>query len=161
MSRLRTAGPEDGPLVERLFHQAVVWRPGEETPTLEELLAEPRLAAYVVDFGRKEDYGVIAEENGRPVGGGWWRHFSAQLPGYGFVSEDVPELALAVFAAQRGRGIGTALLEDLIREATARELPGLSLSVARDNPALALYQRLGFSVASAETEPLTMLRPRS
>ncbi len=62
-----------------------------------------------------------------------------------------------MFAGHRGRGIGTALLRKLLREAAARGLRGLSLSVARENSALELYQRLGFTVVDDKTEPLTML----
>ena len=144
--RLRAAGPADEPLLGSLLYEAVVWRQDPGSPSLDELMADPRLAAYVDGFGRPE-----------AVGGAWWRQFSAQLPGYGFVAGDVPELALAVFAGHRGRGIGTALLRKLLREAAARGLRGLSLSVARENSALELYQRLGFTVVDDKTEPLTML----
>ena len=57
-----------------------------------------------------------------------------------------PELRIvdiALFSEHRGRGIGGAVLSDLIDEATIGGVP-VRIHVERDNPALALYQRLGF-----------------
>ena len=51
---------------------------------------------------------------------------------------------MGVTADNRGRGVGTILLERLIAEAQSLSLPALSLSVEPDNFATALYQRLGF-----------------
>jgi ribosomal protein S18 acetylase RimI-like enzyme len=45
----------------------------------------------------------------------------------------------------RGAGIGARLLRDLIAEAHARGVP-VGLHVQRDNPALRLYERLGFEL---------------
>ena len=46
----------------------------------------------------------------------------------------------------RGGGIGTSLLEELAAEADAAG-KSLTIHVERMNPALRLYERLGFSVA--------------
>lgn len=57
-----------------------------------------------------------------------------------------PELRIvdiALFSEHRGRGIGGAVLSDLIDEATIGGVP-VRIHVERDNPALALYRRLGF-----------------
>jgi ribosomal protein S18 acetylase RimI-like enzyme len=40
--------------------------------------------------------------------------------------------------------VGTALLRALIERARADDVPALSLSVERENPALRLYKQLGF-----------------
>jgi ribosomal protein S18 acetylase RimI-like enzyme len=64
--------------------------------------------------------------------------------GYGFVATDVPELSIGVTADERGRGVGTALLEELLAQARATGHPAVSLSVETDNPAVRLYERLGF-----------------
>ena len=50
---------------------------------------------------------------------------------------------IAVAPAFRGRGIGTALLEELIAEAGASGR-SLSIHVEKLNPARSLYERLGF-----------------
>jgi ribosomal protein S18 acetylase RimI-like enzyme len=50
---------------------------------------------------------------------------------------------IALLPAHRGTGIGTRLLRALMAEASAAHMP-LRLSVAKNNPALRLYLRLGF-----------------
>lgn len=57
----------------------------------------------------------------------------------------------------RGRGIGTALLAQLIR-AVEGVYENISLSVTEGNPALRLYQRLGFEVCGREGDSITMKR---
>jgi len=47
-----------------------------------------------------------------------------------------------------GRGLGTEAILGLIRESGARSVP-VRLSVLRGNPAIRLYQRLGFAEVSA------------
>jgi len=55
---------------------------------------------------------------------------------------------LYIDARFRGRGLGTAVLRELLAIARARQLP-LSLRVLKPNPARRLYQRLGFRVTRA------------
>lgn len=50
---------------------------------------------------------------------------------------------IALVPEQRGRGIGSALLQELMAEARATKRE-LTLHVEPDNPAQHLYQRLGF-----------------
>lgn len=57
--------------------------------------------------------------------------------------EDIRIMDIAVAPAFRGRGIGTALIEDLIAEARASER-SVSVHVEMQNPARSLYDRLGF-----------------
>jgi len=52
---------------------------------------------------------------------------------------------IALLAEHRGRGLGRSIIEDLMREA-ARQEKIVTLHVERFNPALRLYQRLGFRV---------------
>jgi GNAT superfamily N-acetyltransferase len=50
---------------------------------------------------------------------------------------------IALLPQHRNLGIGSSLLTDLMAEATAAQKP-LSIHVERFNPALRLYQRIGF-----------------
>lgn len=57
---------------------------------------------------------------------------------------------VSLVAEQRGRGLGSALLQMLQAEAADRGVP-VQLSVRRGNPAARLYERLGFvEIASDE-----------
>jgi ribosomal protein S18 acetylase RimI-like enzyme len=152
---IRPAAREDLPFLwEMLFEAAAV---GDEIRAMgiEKALALPFIAHIPEQFGRKGDFGFVAETAGKIlIGAIWARVFPAEAKGYGFVSTEIPELAVAVAPAFRGRGAGTKLLEELIKEAQNLKFPALSLSVDRRNPALKLYERLGFADAgvSKETE---------
>ncbi len=49
----------------------------------------------------------------------------------------------------RAKGVGTAILEAVLRTAASEKLP-VRIHVERYNPALQLYKRLGFAVSSEE-----------
>lgn len=51
---------------------------------------------------------------------------------------------LAVVPAARGRGVGERLLGDALERATAAGLARMHLDLYADNPALRLYERMGF-----------------
>jgi GNAT superfamily N-acetyltransferase len=65
-------------------------------------------------------------------------------PGYGFVDDSTPEIALAILPDHRGRGVGGALLREIRYVARSRGYGALSLSVEHGNPVLRLYERSGF-----------------
>ena len=101
---------------------------------------------------------MVAEADGNPVGAAWYRRFSRNEPGYGFISEDIPEVSIAVVPEMRGRGIGRTLLVRLIDQARAEALPALSLSVSIHNPvAMRLYASLGFLTVAGDGDHPTML----
>ncbi len=66
----------------------------------------------------------------------------------------VPELSIGVTGAARGRGVGRALLNALLKLAREQGHRALSLSVDRQNPARRLYEHMGFRDAgvSAPTD---------
>ena len=96
-----------------MLGEAAVWRPDKPTPTADQVLADPRYAMYLAGWPRHGDYGLIAEQDG-PLGAAWYRTYTEVSHGYGFISEDVPELSIAVVASRRHEGIGRRLLVDLV-----------------------------------------------
>jgi ribosomal protein S18 acetylase RimI-like enzyme len=74
------------------------------------------------------------------------------------ISESATEITLNqihIVAEFRSRGIGTRIIRDLLAHAQDKGLP-VVLSVVRNNPALALYQRLGFRIIGEDVEKLHM-----
>ncbi len=65
---------------------------------------------------------------------------------------------IALLPEHRGNGIGSALLRDLLAEADAAG-KRVTIHVERLNPALRLYERLGFSVAEDKGVYLFLERP--
>jgi ribosomal protein S18 acetylase RimI-like enzyme len=109
-------------------------------------LALPQVRRNVVGIGRPGDAGVVAvTADGARLGAAWYRLFSVEEPGWGFITVDVPVLAIGVVPEARGRGIGGALLDALLALAREHGFRALSLAVDRQNPAARrLYERTGF-----------------
>src|SRR5262245_39118605 len=134
-----------------MLHHAYYWkeRAPDEGPGPVQL--------YVKAWGRPGDTAVIALVDGFPAGAAWFRLFKASAPGYGFVDEQTPELAIAVVPNARGRGVGTALLEALLARARGEGFGALSLSVDRLNKgAIALYEQYGFHRVAESDDSLTL-----
>jgi ribosomal protein S18 acetylase RimI-like enzyme len=129
-----------------MLYHAVFVPAGRPQPP-RNIVNRPDIAKYVHNWGRPDDLGVIAVDTAtqQPVGAAWLRLFTRENPGYGYVDDDTPELTIALLPRYRDEGIGTSLLMHLLQVAAGR-YPAVSLSVARENPALRLYQRLGFEV---------------
>jgi len=146
---LRDATADDLPALMDALHHAANWD-GTERFSRAKLLAEPRLAGYVSGWPRPGDFGVVATSGSTAVGAAWCRAFPADEPGYGYVADDVPEVSMGVDVGWRGRGVGTALLAELVEQARARGLRRLSLSVEDGNRARRLYERAGFTPVGRE-----------
>lgn len=120
-----------------MLRHAFYWR----TPVGEE---EPPLTRYVTGWGRPGDRSLLAIDEFVPVGAAWYRLFERANAGFGFVDEQTPELAIAVVPSRRGRGFGHELLSALLECARKDGFEAISLSVAKDNPAVHLYETAGF-----------------
>jgi ribosomal protein S18 acetylase RimI-like enzyme len=155
---IREARREDERFLSEMLYEAATWRPGPHRFSANEVLSLPEIAVYISGWGRPGDEGLIAEaETGEPVGAAWYRLFSEAAHGFGFVNAETPELTIAVRQDLRARGIGGALLKELIASARKAGLAALSLSVEPDNPALRLYGRAAFRVIGTG-KVLTMIR---
>ena len=122
-----------------------------------EAMLRPDLAKYLSGWPWPDDIGVVASIDGRDVGAAWARALTSATPGYGWVSDDIPELTIGVDPAARGQGIGRALLDALILRVRAAA-PALSLSVEDGNTAArTLYENAGFVVVGRVGDSDTML----
>jgi GNAT superfamily N-acetyltransferase len=120
--KIRLATPDDLPFFREMLYEAVCWRPNQQHPPIEEILAIPELAKLLDGWGREGDTAVTAElDDGSPAGAAWYRFWTAENHSYGFVDTDTPELGIAVCKEARRRGIGTALLEALLDHAKSQK----------------------------------------
>ena len=127
-----------------MLYEAAAWNPDWPRERMIAALADPMLERYHSDWGREGDAGVIAELDREPVGAAWYRLFTAEQPGYGFVDEKTPELGIAVVPLHRRKGIGHTLLRALMVQAREDGYQALSLSVAVHNRSRMMYERAGF-----------------
>jgi GNAT superfamily N-acetyltransferase len=145
---IRRGGAQDLRFLRDMLHHAYYWR---------ERVPGSLVSRYVRGWGRPGDTAVIALDGGFPVGAAWFRVFKADEPGYGFIDEQTPELAIAVVPSQRGKGVGEQLLLALIDRAREAGYTSLSLSVEPGNPARKLYERHGFEVVDEGHDAWTMV----
>ncbi len=141
---IRDLTVDDVPFLREMLYAAVTWRPGDTYLPFEMAIDHPELVRYHAGWGRTGDAGLVACEAERPVGAVWWRLFTADDHGYGYIDDDTPELAIAVVADRRGSGVGRALMTAAHERARALGLKRMALSVNEDNPAKRLYEALGY-----------------
>lgn len=134
---IRRAGAQDLPFLRDMLRHAYYARWGSE--------ADVPLERYVAGWGRRGDNAIVAIDEFQPVGAAWYRLFTEDEPGYGFLDEETPELTIAVVPSRRGKGLGKELLTELLAAARAEGYEAISLSVEPDNPALRLYEQHGFT----------------
>jgi ribosomal protein S18 acetylase RimI-like enzyme len=134
-----------------MLHHAYYWK--ERQPD-----AGPGpVQLYVKAWGRPGDSAVIALLDGFPVGAAWYRLFSREPVGYGFVDQQTPELAVAVVPNARGLGVGSALMRALLERAREDGYSALSLAVDRHNEgAIGLYRQFGFVQIAETFDSLTL-----
>jgi GNAT superfamily N-acetyltransferase len=134
---IRRGNRQDVRFLRDMLRHAFYWRSGG---TVE----DASLWRYVSGWGRRGDAAVIGLESGFPIGAAWYRLFPREEPGFGFVDDQTPEMAIAVVPSRRGRGIGTELVDSLIELAKEQGYGGLSLSVADESPAMHVFAKNGF-----------------
>lgn len=146
MDRIREAASDDVDILWDFLAMAA-YEPGAAAAK-----AIPIIAAYLDGWRKHDDFGFVAERNGTAVGAAWARQFGPhEDPAY-YRAERTPEITVAVNDRARGQRVGQVLVSTLIAEAARRELR-LCLNVRNTNPALRLYERLGFRAVPGMTVP--------
>ena len=149
---IRPLTTSDQSLLWDMLHQAL--QTSEETPS-REILKQPQYARYVEDWGRAGDTGfVVSDKDSTEVlGAVWYRVPVSEAKGLG---ELTPELAFAVKPGQRKRGLGAALLTQLVKANPHHS--AISIRASANNPAVRLYERFGFKIADEREGALIMRR---
>lgn len=142
------------PMLKDFLYEAVFIPPGAEAPP-RAVVDTPELQVYVRDFGRQvPDIGLVAEVDGKVIGAVWARI----MEDYGHIDARTPSLAIALFKAYRGLGIGTELMRAMFTRLAEKGWGQVSLSVQKLNGAVRLYRRLGFEVADENSEEYIMVK---
>lgn len=142
---IRPLTVEDEPIIWEMLRYA------SHESSVKSVRQQPALARYASGWGRVGDLGCIAEQDTFPLGMAWLRLWQGEDKGYGYISDCIPELAIAVLPDYRGQGIGSHLLGQIFVMAQDR-FEAVSLSVRADNPVVRLYERSGFiKVPGSET----------
>jgi ribosomal protein S18 acetylase RimI-like enzyme len=103
--------------------------------------------AYYREHYRPATFDVI-DVDGEPVG----RFYVARW------KDEIRIMDIALLPEHRGNGVGTSLLRDLLAEADAAG-KSTTIHVEKHNPALRLYERLGFAAADDRGVYVFLERP--
>ncbi len=155
--KIREMAVSETPFLEEMLHQAI-FTPEGKTPPEKSIIFEPFLHHYIKDFGKKNDFALVAEWENQLIGAVWLRLFPETEKGYGFVDKDTPELSMAVDFAHRNAGVGAVLLHEILEQSKQLGYKKVSLSVDNRNFAYHLYLKFGFTVHQIAENSIIMLK---
>ena len=145
---LRPLTANDEPVLWEMLYTGLRSTGAEEPPR--EILRRPEYARYVESWGRPGDVGFVAHDKNEelPLGAVWFR---APLE-----TETPPELAFVVKPGHRQRGIGASLLTQMMR--ANPQLSAIAMRMGANSPAVRLFGRFGFEIASQGNQVTVMRR---
>jgi ribosomal protein S18 acetylase RimI-like enzyme len=145
---IRPLTTADEPILWEILYQAL--HTSEGGPP-REAVKRPEFARYVDAWGRPDDAGFVAHDtaSGQLLGAVWVRRLSDQL-------DAPPDLALGVKAGLRRRGIGAALLTQLVKAYPQQST--IAIRASANNPAVRLYERFGFKIVKQGERSVIMRR---
>jgi ribosomal protein S18 acetylase RimI-like enzyme len=145
---IRPLTTADEPILWEMLYQAL--HTSEGGPP-RDAVKRPEFARYVDGWGRLDDAGFVAhdKEGGQLLGAVWIRRLSNRR-------DAPPDLAFGVKPGLRRRGIGAALLTQLVK--AYPEQSTIVIRAAPNNPAVRLYERFGFKIIKQSEHSVTMQR---
>jgi len=149
---IRPLTAADEPILWEMLYQAL--QTSEGAPP-RDIVRQPQFARHAEGWGRAGDTGFVAYDAKKDelLGAVWLRLATSDQRDD---TKATPELAFAVKPGLRRRGIGAALLTQLVK-ATPQQST-ISISAPANNPAVRLYERFGFKVVEQSEGALTMRR---
>ncbi len=136
------------------FIYEAIYQRDSENLVARTIIQDPSIWVYIDGFGaKKDDYCLVAEENGIIVGAVWVRCIDA----FGHIDDVTPEFAISVYPQYRNRGIGTNLMKSMIELLGSKGYKKTSLAVQKDNYAVKMYQNVGFKVIDENEQEYIML----
>ena len=104
---------------------------------------DPKVYASIKDFGlREDDYCLVAEVMGKVIGAVWVRTTDE----YGHIDDETPSFSISLYKEYRNKGIGTALMEEMLKLLKKKGYKKVSLGVNKENYAVRMYKKVGFEI---------------
>ncbi|HWP97600.1 MAG TPA: GNAT family N-acetyltransferase [Syntrophomonadaceae bacterium] len=143
--------------LEDMLYEAIYVKPCQEKLPWS-IIHTPELKKYISEWSDDMDVGLIAIDikNGKKIGAVWLKLLKDSNKGWGYISDTIPELSMAILPEYRGMGIGTILLEKIIED-NRQKYPQISLSVDPQNKAMKLYKKFGFRECGVAGTSVTMV----
>lgn len=139
---IREMREEEYPLLRDILYEAIFLPEGADPPP-RSILDREELTVYIRDFGKMPaDKCFLAQADDQIAGAVWVRI----MEDYGHIDDETPSFAIALYKQYRGQGIGTALMNKMLRELKKDGFKRASLAVQKKNYAVKMYRRAGFKV---------------
>ncbi len=150
--RIREIKESEYPILSDFLYEAIFIPEGVNKPP-KSIIEQPELQIYVADFGKADDWCLVAETKEKIVGAVWVRIMND----YGHVDDETPSFAISLYEEYRHLGIGTALMQAMLRLLKDRGYRQASLSVQKANYAVDMYRKVGFEVVDKNEEEYIMV----
>lgn len=150
--QIREIRENEYPILADFLYEAIFIPEGMEKPS-KSIIEQPELQVYIADFGKEDDWCLVAETKEKIVGAAWVRIMND----YGHVDDETPSFAISLYEEYRNLGIGTALMETMLQFLKDKGYKQTSLSVQKANYAVSMYRKAGFKMVSEDDEEYIMV----
>ena len=150
--RIREIRENEYYVLSEFLYEAIFIPVGMEKPP-KAIIEQPELQVYIADFGKSDDWCLVAEVKEKIVGAVWVRIMND----YGHIDDETPSFAISLYEEYRNMGIGTALMRDMLEFLKNKGYKRTSLSVQKVNYAVRMYQKVGFEVIDENEEEYIMV----
>ena len=139
-------------ILSEFLYEAIFIPEGTEKPP-KSIIEQPELQVYIADFGKADDWCLVAEVKEKIVGAVWVRIMND----YGHIDDKTPSLAISLYEEYRNLGLGTALMKTMLQVLKNKGYTQISLSVQKANYAVNMYRKLGFETVKENEEEYIMV----
>ena len=150
--RIREIRENEYYVLSEFLYEAIFIPVGMEKPP-KAIIEQPELQVYIADFGKSDDWCLVAEVKEKIVGAVWVRIMND----YGHIDDETPSFAISLYEEYRNMGIGTVLMRDMLEFLKNKGYKQTSLSVQKANYAVRMYQKVGFEVIDKNEEEYIMV----
>lgn len=150
--QIREIRKNEYPILSDFLYEAIFIPEGMNRPP-KSIINRPELQVYTADFGKPDDYCLVAETKEKVVGAVWARI----MDDYGHIDDTTPSLSISLYKEYRHSGIGTALMEAMLRLLRENGYRQVSLSVQKENYAVGMYKKAGFQIVRENQDEYIMV----
>ena len=150
--QIRKIRENEYPILSDFLYEAIFIPEGMGKPP-KSIIEQPKLQVYIEDFGKEDDWCLVAEIKEKIIGAVWVRI----MDDYGHIDDETPSFAISLYEEYRNLGIGTALMEAMLQFLREKGYKQTSLSLQKVNYAVCMYQKAGFEIIDENEEEYIMV----
>lgn len=150
--QIREIRESEYPILADFLYEAIFIPKGMKKPP-KSIIELPELQVYITEFGKEDDWCLVAETKEKIVGAVWVRIMND----YGHIDDETPSFAISLYEEYRNLGIGTALMKAMLQLLKDKGYKQTSLSVQKENYAVGMYKKVGFKVVEENEEEYIMV----